>query len=76
MNTEELEEEVEVEETEKENILERLDPTKHMNRKQLRAFGRLQLRKVGTFTKPSLGTRSRKRRAVKKVGNATRKAQR
>lgn len=66
-------EEVSTEEHANPNILERLDPTKNMNRKQIRAFGRLQQRKSGTFTKPSLGTRTRKRRAVKKVGNKTRR---
>jgi len=75
MNTEELDEEV-TEDKPRENILERLDPTKNMNRQQLRNYGRMINRKIGWFTKPTLASRTEKRRAVKKVGNATRKAQR
>lgn len=59
-----------------ENILEQLDPTKNMNRKQLREYGRMINTKFGNFTKQSLGKRKRKRRALKKVGNETRKLQR
>jgi len=53
--------------------LKRLDPTTNMNRQEIRRYGRMMKRAVGCFTKPSLGARTRKRRAVKKVGNRTRR---
>lgn len=76
MNEEKIEDTAEFahgnEETE-ESIIEKLDPTKRMNRKQLREYARTVNRRWGNFTKPSLGARKRKRRALKKVGNKTRR---
>ena len=49
---------------------------KTKNREQIRREHKFLNTKQGYYTKPSLGARKRKRRALKKVGNATRKAAR
>jgi hypothetical protein len=55
------------------NVFEDYDFEEGLNRADKRRFRKMARTRIGIFTKPSLGSRKRKRRALRKAGNITRK---